>query len=192
MVETSALIMLGTITLIVIIALVVIVIFYIIGIQRSLVNLDEMANNAMSQISVQLSTRWDAITALVKVTEKYSAHEANTLKEVIAQRKVGGNAVTAEQVNAQQDALSGVFSKLMAVAEQYPDLKADSLYLETMSGVRNYEENVRMSRMVYNDSVTKMNRMVRQFPSSLVADMLHFGLRTYLEENKNKTDYPRI
>ena len=175
----------------VVVLLIIICVGYIISTQRSLVNLDEMANNAMSQISVQLSSRWDAITALVKMTEKYSAHEAKTLTDVIAQRRQG-NVRTAEDVNAQQDAIGSVLSRLMAVSEQYPDLKAAELYQTTMRDIKSYEENVRMSRMVYNDSVTKINRMIRQFPSSFVASMLHFTLRTYLEEEKSKKDFPTI
>ena len=74
-----------------------------------------------------------------------------------------------------------MLGRLMAVGEAYPDLKADNLYLETMSGVKQYEENVRLSRMVYNDTATLMNRAVRQWPSSIVASMLNFGERTYLK-----------
>lgn len=182
---------LGLIILIVVIAIVIIGILYFISTQRQLVNLDEMANNAMSQIGVQLNSRWDAVSTLVKVADKYAAHEATTLRDVIAQRRVSG-VKTADDVNAQQSAIGDVLSRLMALSEQYPELKASELYQSSMASIKGYEENVRMSRMVYNDSVTKINRMVRQFPSSLVANMLHFGLRTYLEEDKSKKDMPAI
>lgn len=181
----------GLIILIVLIVLVVIGIIYTISTQRKLVNLDELANNAMSQIGVQLNTRWDAVSALVKVADKYAAHEATTLRDVIAQRRVSG-VKTADDVNAQQSAIGDVLTRLMALTEQYPELKASELYQSSMSSIKGYEENVRMSRMVYNDSVTKINRMVRQFPSSFVANMLHFGLRTYLEEDRKKKDFPEI
>jgi LemA protein len=78
------------------------------------------------------------------------------------------------------------------VSERYPELKASEIYQSTMASMNEYEEKVRKSRMVYNDSVTKMNRMVRQFPSSLVAALLHFGLREYLEVEDKKKDYPQI
>ena len=83
--------------------------------------------------------------------------------------------------------------RLMAVSESYPNLKADSMFMKTMDGMKEYEENVRMSRMVYNDTATKMNQMVRQFPSSFVASMLHFGEKEYLTvDEEKKSGYPDI
>ena len=73
------------------------------------------------------------------------------------------------------------------------NLKADSLYKEAMDGMRDYEEKVRISRMVYNDTATKMNRMVRQWPSSIVAGFLHFTERAYLElDDAKKASYPDL
>ena len=86
-----------------------------------------------------------------------------------------------------------MMSKLNVVFERYPELKADNLYLEVQEGQKQYEENVRISRMVYNDTATKMNRMVRQWPSSIVASMLHFDVKEYLtiDEEKKKA-YPDL
>ena len=175
-------------TTIIIIALVVVVGLYFVSTQRSLVNLDELAKNAMSQIAVQCNSRWDALLSLAKMAAQYSKHESETLIKTIEGRRLG-SAPTAAEVNAQQGAVSQVLGRLLAVGEAYPDLKAASLFKETMDGIKQYEENVRLSRMVYNDSATKMNRMVRQWPSSIVASLLHFAEREYLqadEEQKNK------
>ena len=77
--------------------------------------------------------------------------------------------------------------------ERYPELKASDLYLEAQQGQKQYEENVRMSRMVYNDTATKMNRMVRQWPSSIVASILHFDLKDYLKvDDEKKKNYPDL
>ena len=96
-------------------------------------------------------------------------------------------------VNAQEGELSSVFSRLMAISEAYPNLKADGMFLKTMDSIRGYEENVRMSRMVYNYSATKMNRAVRQWPSSFVASMLHFGEREYLTvDDQQKKSMPDL
>lgn len=176
---------------IIILALIVIVGLYIYSTQRSLVNLDEKANNAISQIAVQLNSRWDAVSALVKLTEKYSKHEHDTLIDTITQRRQTSVA-TAEDVNNQQSAIGQVLGRLMAVGEQYPQLQAAEVYKDTMASVRGYEENVRLSRMVYNDCATKMNRMVRQWPSSFVASMLHFGKREYLQADEAKKDFPTV
>ena len=170
----------ATIILIIVIVLAVLVIGYIITTQRELVHLDELCKNATSQISVQLNSRWDAITALAKTAAQYAKHESETLINTISERRIG-NVTTAEQINEQQGAISQVLGRLIAIGEAYPELKANSLYQEAMDGMRDYEEKVRMSRMVYNDTATKMNRMVRQWPSSFVANMLHFTERAYLE-----------
>ena len=179
-------------TLIVIIVVAVIVIGYFISTQRSLVNLDELCKNALSQIEVQLNSRWDAVLALAKTAAQYAKHESETLIEVIRQRR-GEQVNTPEAVNEQQSALSQVMGRLIAIGEAYPELKAAGLYKETMDGVKQYEENVRMSRMIYNDTATKMNRMVRQWPSSIVASMLHFDLKDYLKaDDEQKKNYPNL
>ncbi len=165
------------------------VFLYILSTQRSLVKLDEMANNSLSQISVQLNSRWDAVSALVNLTGKYSSYEYDTLTSVIAQRRMT-QVVTPESIKDQQSAIGQLLGRLMAISEAYPELKASEIYQKTMQSIETYEENVRLSRLIYNDSVTKMNRMVRQWPSSFVASMLHFGLRSYLEEDADKKDFP--
>ena len=83
-----------------------------------------------------------------------------------------------------------VFGIVNAVAESYPNLKADEMYLKTMNSVESYEENVRLSRMTFNDTVTRYNNVVRMFPSSVVASILSFPIRDYLTEDTKKTDYP--
>jgi LemA protein len=179
------------IAVIIIVAILVIVGLYIYSTQRNLVNLDEKANNAISQIAVQLNTRWDAVSALVKLTEQYAKHEHDTMVETIAQRRMN-NVSTAEDINNQQNAIGQVLGRLMAIGEQYPQLQAADVYKDTMASIRGYEENVRLSRMVYNDCATKMNRMVRQWPSSFVANLLHFGKREYLQSDESKKDFPPI
>ena len=182
----------ATIILFIIIALAILVAGYIISTQREFVHLDELCKNAMSQIAVQLNSRWDAITALAKTAAQYASHESETLINTIRERRQG-NITTAEQVNEQQGAISQVLGRLIAIGEAYPNLKADALYQEAMDGMRDYEEKVRMSRMVYNDTATKMNRMVRQWPSSFVAGLLHFTERAYLElDDTKKVSYPDL
>ena len=178
------------ITIIVILA--IICLGYFISTQRSLVSLDEMCKNALSQIEVQLNSRWDAILALAKTAAQYAKHESETLIEVI-QRRRGEKMDDPATVNAQMGELSQVMGRLIAIGEAYPDLKAASVYQEVMNGVNKYEENVRLSRMVYNDTATKMNRMVRQWPSSIVASILHFATKDYLKvDDEQKKGYPNM
>ena len=183
----------GLIIVLVLVLIVVLCVGYFISVQRNIVSLDEFCQNAMSQISVQLNSRWDAVTALAKRAAQYAKHESETLINVIKERRMG-EVTNAQQANEQQDAITSVLSRIMAIGEAYPQLKADGLFKETMDGVRDYEEKVRMSRMVYNDTATKYNRVIRQFPSSFVASMLGYrDTKDYLQvDDQKKTAYPDL
>ena len=178
------------VTLIVIVILAVLVLYFI-SIQNKLVKSDEICKNALKQINVQQVSRFDALAALVKLTKDYSAHEFETLTKTIeARRVVSAAAPTVSDVNANEQALAGLKAQILATAENYPDLKANEMYLKTMGSVTSYEENVRLSRMTFNDTVTRYNNVVRMFPSSLVASILSFPQREYLTEDSKKADYP--
>ena len=177
----------------IIVALALVVIGYIISTQRTLVNLDEMCKNALSQIEVQLNSRFDAVIALAKTAAQYAAHESETIIQTIQARSGNAPANTPEAINQQSDLLGQVMSRLNVVVEQYPELKANELYIKAQEGQREYEEKVRISRMVFNDTATKMNRMVRQWPSSFVASMLHFDVKDYLKvDDEKKKEYPNL
>ncbi len=178
------------IMMVLVLLVVAVVALYIFSTQRSLVQLDENCKNALGQIQVQLNSRWDALMAVAKTASTYAKHESETLQQVIAQRRQS-TVNSAADVARQEGELSNVFSRLMAIGESYPDLKANDLFLRAMDAVKNYEENVRISRMVYNDTATKMNRAVRQWPSSFVASMLNFGMRDYFTVDEvQKTTMP--
>ena len=165
---------------------------YIIMKQRTFVHLDELCKNAMSQIAVQLNSRWDAVQNLAKIAAQYTRYESETILETIRLRRMN-KVSSAKDVNDQQGALSQVMGQLIAIGEAYPELKADTVFKETMEGLRDYEDKVRLSRMVYNDTATKMNRMVRQWPDNLVASLLNFHERDYLTvDDERKNSYPDI
>ena len=177
---------------VIVIAVIVLLVLWIISAQRKFVSAEEIVKNAMSQIGVQQSSRWDALTALVELIKSYNEHEYKTLKEVIAARAgITANSTTA-QAQQQEDLLQQALVQVRAISEQYPDLKANAMYIKTMDSVNTYENQVRMSRMVYNDSVTKYNQMVRQIPDSIVAALLHFTEKEYLKENTAKSDMPSL
>ena len=184
-----------TIALIIIVVLAIIVFGYFISTQRALVGLDELCKNALSQIEVQLNSRFDAVIALAKTAAQYAKHESDTIIQTVQAR--GGNsgaaANTPAAINEQADLLTQMMGRLNVVFERYPELKASDLYREAQEGMKQYEENVRMSRMIYNDTATKMNRMVRQWPSSIVASMLHFDIKDYLKvDSEEKKQYPNL
>jgi len=176
--------------LVALLVIVAVVVLWFISTQRELVNLDEKCSNALSQIEVQMNSRWDALLALAKAAATYSKHESETLIKTIEGRR-GVELRSANDVNQQQSAFAEVMGKLMAVHEAYPDLKASALYEKAMAGIESFEDNVRMARMIYNDCATRMNRYVRQWPSSLVASSLHFSVKEYLKiDDQKKRDMP--
>lgn len=179
-------------TIIFLAAIIVIAVLWFISTQRKLVAMDENINNAMSQIGVQLSSRWDALTALLDLTKGYAEHEYKTISDTIKMRTSISSKSSVKDVDAQENILTEAMGKIMAVAESYPELKANENYIKTMDSVNEYEEMVRKSRLVYNDSVTKLNRTIRMFPTSIVAGILHIVSRDYLEASDKKADMPSM
>ena len=178
---------------IVIIAIVVVVVLWAISTQRKLVVLDENISNAMSQIGVQLSSRFDALTALLDLTKGYAKHESETLIETIkSRRSVITAKSTPDDVLRQEGVISEALGRIAMVTEQYPELKANQNYIKTMDAVQTYENMVRTSRLIYNDSVTKLNREIRMIPVSIIAGTLGFRQRDYLEEQTTKADMPSM
>ncbi len=179
-------------SIIIVIAVIVVLILWIISSQRKFVNAEELVKNAMSQIGVQQSSRWDALTGLVELIKSYNEHEYKVLKDTIASRSGINSNSTAEQAQAQENAFAAAMKQFNLVVENYPEVKASEMYRTTMDSVNMYENQVRMSRMTYNDSVTRYNRLVRQIPDSIVAALFHFTEKAYLQEDQNKKDMPSL
>ena len=180
------------VAIIIVVAVVVLIALWLVSAQRKLVSADEFCKNSLSQIGVQQNSRWDALTALAELTKGYSEHEYKTLMDVISQRTAIGRNSSAADVSAQEAHISEAIRHINVVAEQYPDLKANQTYVKTMDEVGRYENQVRLSRMTYNDSVTKFNRMVRMFPDSIAASIFGFAAKDYLAEPQGKTEMPSM
>ncbi len=179
--------------LIIIVLLLAILAIWVLSTQRKLVVMDENVNNAMSQIGVQLSSRFDALTALLDLTKGYASHESQTLIETIkSRRSVITAKSTPDEVRKQEGVISEALDRISMVAEQYPGLKANENYNKCMDAVDSYEKMVRTSRLIYNDSVTKLNRAIRMIPTSLIAGILGFHQRGYLEAVESKSDMPSM
>lgn len=172
--------------------LVVVFAIYLITVQRNFVALEEMCDNALSQVGVQQQSRWDALTELAKATKSYSQHEHDTLMDVISQRN--GRSMTNDEKAMQRDdkEFSRALSQIQLVAEQYPALRASELYEKTMDAISSYEDKVRKGRMVYNDMVTNYNRRVKQFPSNVVASIFNFHAKSYYELDEIKNEMPDL
>ena len=179
-------------TAIIIIAIVAILVLWVISVQRKLVKQEEICKNGLSQIGVQLASRWDALKALAELTKGYSEHEYKTITDTIAQRRPITAASSSADANAQENLFNEALGRLNLVVERYPELKANETYIKTMDSVNTYQNQVRMSQMVYNDSVTKFNQLIRLFPDSIVASLFHFTPREYLEQNQDKAEMPSM
>ncbi len=170
-------------TFIAIFVLVVAAVVWVVSTQRKLVVLDENVSSAMSQIGVQLSSRLDALTALLDLTKNCAGHEVEPLMETVKSKRSTITATsTPEDVLRQEEVIAEVLRKISTMAERFPELKSNPSYLRTLNAVDTFDNMVRTSRLIYNDSVAKFNREIRMFPTSAVAGMLGFRQREYLVE----------
>ena len=167
--------------IIILTGIIVLLIFWIMSVQRSLIVLEGNINNAMSQIGIQISSRWDALSSLLELIKEYSEPEYITLREMIKSRRSITKYSTPEDIYKQENAIADARRKIMTVAEHYQELKSDKNYIKTMDAVNQYENMIRTSRLIFNDSIAKLNRTIGMFPVSLVAGMLGFSRRIYLE-----------
>ncbi len=156
-------------------------VFAVIGIYNRLVTLRIRVDNAWSQIDVQLRRRYDLIPNLVETVKGYAAHEKETLEKVVQARNV---AMSAEGVKAQGEAenmLTGTLKSIFALAENYPDLKANQSFLQLQEELSGTESKIAYARQFYNDSVMTYNTDTQKFPSNILAGMFGFKEREYFE-----------
>lgn len=157
-------------------AIILIILIAIIVIFNGLVRLRNQMQNAWSQIDVQLKRRHDLIPNLVETVKGYAAHERETLEAVTNARNQAQGAV-GKGVGAQAKAeglLEGALSRLLAVAEAYPDLKANQNFLALQEELTSTENKIAFSRQFYNDSVLTYNNKTQMFPSNIIANMFGF------------------
>jgi len=154
----------------------------IVWIYNLLVRRWQMANNGWADIDVQLRRRSDLIPRLVKVVEGYAGHERATLEEVTEKRALAEEAgEDPERRGAAESELSKPVAKLLAIAEAYPDLKANANFSELHKDLVETENRIEMSRRFYNGAVRELNTLVQSFPVSLVAGVMGFTHRPYFE-----------
>ena len=158
----------------IILGIVVVIAIILIVIYNSLVTLRQRVNNAWAQIEVQLQRRFDLIPNLVETVKGYMTHEQDTLTKVTNLRTSWSNATTVEEKANLGNELSNTLKTIMAVAENYPNLKADQSFNQLQNEISETEDKVAYSRQFYNDTVTMYNTKLETFPSNLVAGMFGF------------------
>ena len=183
----------------VVVGIVLLLVLWVIGLYDGLVVLRNRYKNAYAQIDVQLKRRYDLIPNLVETAQGYLKHERETLEAVIAARnqaagaaaalaKMPGDATAMRAFAQAETGLAGVLSRLMAVAERYPDLKADGQMSRVSEELASTENRIAFARQHYNDEVTAYNVKREVFPSSLVAGFFNFAPAALLESTQSETE----
>ena len=161
----------------IILAVLVIIIVAIISLYNGLVQARLKVDNAWSQIDVQLQRRFDLIPNFVETVKGYMKHESETFEKITALRTSWANSSTVSEKAKLDGELSGALKTIMAVSENYPDLKANTNFSELSEELRNTENKISFSRQFYNDSVTRYNTKLELFPSNIIANMFNFKSR---------------
>ena len=161
----------------IILAILVIIIVTIIGMYNGLVQSRIKVDNAWSQIDVQLQRRFDLIPNFVETVKGYMSHEKETFEKIAALRTSWANASSVGEKAKLDGELSSTLKTIMAVSENYPDLKANQNFSELSEELRNTENKISFARQFYNDSVTMYNTKLQVFPSNIIAGMFNFTPR---------------
>ena len=184
--------------------IIVAIVFWAIGIYNSLVNERNRVRNAFAQIDVQLTRRYDLIPNLVEAVKGYMKHERETLEAVIAARNTAvssldaakadpANAEAIRKLGESEGALGGVLSRLFALSEAYPDLKANQNMMQFQEELASTENKVAFSRQAFNDSVLSYNNTAENFPNNVIAGTFSFDLASFLEiDSEEKRDAPDV
>ncbi len=162
---------------------------------NNLVKNRQLVEEGWSGIDVQLKRRANLIPNMVEAVKGYVGHESQTLQEVTEARAAiqGAGDASPQERGRLEGILSGALGKLIAVAEDYPDLKADSSFLELQGALQATEDEIQLSRRYYNGTVRNMNVMVESFPSNIVANMFQFIKAEYFElENEADRAVPDV
>ena len=170
----------------IVLIIIVLLVLYVISIYNSLVGLRQKVKNGWSQIDVQLQRRFDLIPNLVETVKGYMSHESDVLTKVAELRTSWANASTVSEKSKLDGELSSALKTIMAVAESYPDLKANSNFAQLQEELQNTENKIAFSRQFYNDIATKYNTRLQVVPSNIIASMFHFEPEQLFEAESNE------
>ena len=178
--------------IIILVGLLIVLAGYVISVYNKLVNARNKVENQFSQIDIQLKRRADLIPNLVETVKGYAKHEEETFTSVIEARN---KAVNAGSVNEKIDAnneLSGALNRLFALAESYPELKANENFLSLQNDLKDTEDKITYARQFYNDSAMSFNNLVQMFPSNIVAGMFGFKKFEYFKAEEKEKEVPKV
>ena len=171
----------------------VVLVMWVIGMYNGLVGLRNAVKNAWSQIDVQLKRRHDLIPNLVETAKGYMNHERETLEAVTQARNLAANAKGVADQGKAEGGLSQVLSGFFAVAERYPDLKANQNFLALQEELTSTENKIGFARQAYNDGAMQLNNKIEMFPSNIIAGMFNFKAAEFFEvENAAEREAPKV
>jgi LemA protein len=185
-------------------ALLLFAVMFVVGLYNKLVALRNRFKNAYAQIDVQLKRRYDLIPNLVETAKGYLKHERGTLEAVVAARNAAssanvraaanpGDPAAMQQLVAAEGSLTGALGRLFALAEAYPDLKANQTMAQLMEELTSTENKVSFARQAYNDSVMAYNTQREVFPSSVIAGMFNFAPAELFQiEKPEQREAPKV
>jgi LemA protein len=176
----------------IVVGLVVLFVFFLIATYNRLVRLRNRVEAAWAQIDVQLKRRHDLIPNLVETVKGYAAHERETLESVTKARQQAVAADGVEQQAQAENILTGALRQLFAVAEAYPDLKANENFLALQEELTGTESRIAFSRQFYNEQVLAYDNALETFPSNLVAGAFNFEPKVYFETEEGTREAPRV
>ena len=180
------------IVLIVVVAVIFILLIWFIGVYNSLVTLRNKVRNQFSQIDVQLKKRFDLIPNLVETVKGYASHESETLEKVINARNSYASAKTDDEKIEAANEMSKSVRGLLALAESYPELKANENFLSLQNDLKETEEKISYARQFYNDSVMMYNNKIQVVPSNIVAGMCGFKEEKLFEANSEERENVKV
>lgn len=161
--------------------LLAVVAILIVGLYNSVISLKNKCDEAWSDIDTQLKRRYDLIPNLVETVKGYAGHEASTLEKITALRSQAMQAQGMEDKEKAENMLSGALKSLFAVAESYPELKANQNFLDLQNKLAEVEDNLQLSRRYYNAVVRDFNTKIQVFPNNFLAQILGFTARVFFE-----------
>ena len=172
----------GGIIAIVVVVVVVLLIAMVIGAYNGLVKLNERVNEAWSDITVQLKYRADLIPNLVETVKGYAKHEKDTFKMVTEARTASIGAKTVKQAAEAEKEMQGALGRLLAIAEAYPELKANENFQTLQTQLQDTEDKIQAARRFYNAGAKELNTKIKTFPTNLINNFVgHFKTRDYFE-----------